>query len=657
MGTSALMSLGLRAMVANYAALQTAGHNIANANVEGYSRQQAELTTAQGQFTGAGFFGKGVDVKTVARIHDEFLTREAATSRSIAAMDDARLRSLQRLEAAFRPGEQGVGYAAGQFLNAFVDLASRPSDSAARQVALARAGDVADRFATAGAELDQVQAAVTEELKASVEKVNQLARSIAQVNDKIAQLRGLGQPANDLLDERERLLAAMSEHVQVTTIPADDGSVGVFIAGGQRIVLGNQAQALAVVPDAADPSRSALAIDDVSGWRTLDENYLGGGAITGLLQFQNGDLVRGFNDLGQMAAALAGVVNAQQAFGLDLRDPPGAGGPVFDVGTPLVRPAASNQRGAGGNFAADVGLAVVDATQLQASDYDLQAAPGGPAGSWQLTRLADGRVTTVVDGDVVDGFRLQLGAPPPAATDRFLLQPVARAAVDMRRVLHDPRGLAAAAPVTATASPANAGTGSVAALAVVSTALDPTLSAGITFTSASGDYAWELRDRTTNALVASGTGTWSAGTPIALNGFELTLAGVPAAGDGFNVVRTPFPGQNNGNALALVALRDTAFVGRAPLAAGGLGGGQTVTDAYASAMAAVGVSVQGASTAAEISAGVASQAESARSSYAGVNLDEEAAKLLQFQQSYQAAARVLQVAQSIFDSLLEAARG
>ena len=114
MGSSALMSLGMRAMNANYAALQATGNNIANANTVGYSRQTAEFETAGGQFTGAGFFGKGVNVTTITRAHDEFLTREAATSRALAAADAARSGQLQQLEKVFAMGESGLGYAAQQ---------------------------------------------------------------------------------------------------------------------------------------------------------------------------------------------------------------------------------------------------------------------------------------------------------------------------------------------------------------------------------------------------------------------------------------------------------------------------------------------------------------------------------------------------------------
>jgi flagellar hook-associated protein 1 FlgK len=172
MAVSTLMVLGSKALTANYAALQTTGHNIANANVAGYSRQQAELATARGQFSGAGYFGMGVDVTTVSRAHNVFLAREATAASSLAAMDASRLAQLQRLEGVFRTGEGGLGFAATQFLNGFAELANRPSDAAVRQVVLGRAAELGARFAEAGAQLDQLQANLRGELQAGVNEVN-----------------------------------------------------------------------------------------------------------------------------------------------------------------------------------------------------------------------------------------------------------------------------------------------------------------------------------------------------------------------------------------------------------------------------------------------------------------------------------------------------
>lgn len=655
MSTSAVMTLGVRAMAASYAALQATGNNIANANVEGYSRQQVQLETAKGQYTGAGFFGKGVNVSTVTRSYDDFLTREAAQSSSIAAMDKARSEQLAQLEKAFPMGENGVGYAAGQVLNAMVDVASNPKDEASRQVVLSRAAELAARFNSAGSQIDELQRGVNDDLKNSVKSVNEIAAGIADVNNKIAAVTGTGHTPNDLLDQRDRLVSQLSDFVQVTTVPASDGTLGVFIAGGQRLVLGNQAAQLVAKPDASDPSRTAIAINDNGQVRDLSASLLTGGGISGLLRFQNSDLVDARNSLGQLAAAFASRVNDQQALGLDLRSPPGAGAPIFSVGAPQALPANGNAKNASGQFIASVDLTTVDGSQLQASDYSLVPDTVTP-GNYTLTRLSDGTTTSIASGAVVDGMRITVNGPV-AATDQFLLQPVARAASGMARVLDDPNGIAAASPVSATLPATNTGTASIGSLTVVNSSINPNLTATFSFTSATGNYNWELRDRVTNALSSSGSGTWTPGQPIALNGFELQLNGVPANGDTVSVSKTLYPSTNNGNALAMAALRDEAMVGRSLNASGQWTGGLTMTEGYAQAMSEVGVRVQSASSAADISAGVASTAKQELTGKTGVNLDEEAARLIQYQQSYQAAAKVLQVAQQIFDTLLQTAAG
>ncbi len=189
---AALINIGARAMFANQAALQIIGNNIANANTVGYSRQSVELATARPQFSGAGYFGKGVDVQTVTRAHNQFLTREAGVSRSLASADATRSTQLKQLEKVFPLGETGVGHAANQFLNAFVDVASQPQESASRQVVLARAEEMTARFRAAGAQLDNLQGGVTMGLQAAVATVNVLAERFADLNSRIAATRGTG---------------------------------------------------------------------------------------------------------------------------------------------------------------------------------------------------------------------------------------------------------------------------------------------------------------------------------------------------------------------------------------------------------------------------------------------------------------------------------
>src|SRR5450755_644723 len=190
MSVSSLLSIGARAMTANYAALQVTGNNVANANTAGYSRQSVELATSVSQQTGSGFFGKGVDVTTVTRAHSDFLTSEAATTSSLAAADDARNKQLLQLETVFPTGESGFGYAAQQVFNAFVDVSNKPGDSSARQVALARVGDLATQFRSASDQLDSQQAGITQDLKTSVASINSLTARIADLNQRIANVKG-----------------------------------------------------------------------------------------------------------------------------------------------------------------------------------------------------------------------------------------------------------------------------------------------------------------------------------------------------------------------------------------------------------------------------------------------------------------------------------
>lgn len=650
MAASTLMSIGMRAMFANTASLNVTGHNIANANVAGYSRQTVELATSQGQFTGAGFFGKGVDVVNVTRAHDQFLTMQAAAAKSVASRDTARHQQLTQLEDIFPPGEDGLGYSMGEFFSSMVDLANAPGDTSARQAVLARASDVADRFANSAARLDILQAGVRADLQSSAKAVSALAAQVAQINAEIAASRGSNVQPNDLLDQRDRLIAQIGEYVSVTTIPASDGSVGVFLGGGQRLVLGAESATLVAQPDTQDPSRMALAVQSGSQSLALSPELLASGSMAGLLRFQNDDLVDARNRVGQMAAAFASQVNNAQALGIDLNGNPGSA--LFSIGAPQALPASTNARDAGGQLLASVSMTVTDPSLLQASDYSLRADPALP-GQYQLVRLSDGVARSVADGDEVDGFRIDIGTPAPAADDSFLLQPVGRAASGMKRALDDPNGIAAALPVQAGMGVSNTGTATVDELRMTDGSVDPELTATITFNNDTGAYTWELRDRTSGALASSGTGQWTAGQPIELNGFALALNGVPAAGDTVEVGKTLFPATNNGNALAQSRLADEAFVGRTLDASGNYLAGATVTDAYADTMADVGVRVQSARVAAGISEATATQASETLTAKTGVNLDEEAARLIQFQQGYQAAAKVLQVAQSVFDTLLQ----
>ena len=656
MSASPLMSLGIRAMTANYAALQTTGHNISNANVAGYSRQQVQLATAQGQFTGAGFFGRGVDVATVTRSHNAFLTGESLRASSLASLDGARQERLGSLESLFRTGEAGLGHAVSTFLNTMVDLANRPADPATRQVVLSRASDMAMRFSESGQALDNIQIGVSSDLRTSVTAINQLARGIAASNQQIASLQGRGQPANDLLDKRDRLIAQLSEHLQVSTISASDGTVGVFIAGGQRLVLGTEAAQMAVRADPSDGRRVAVGMVNGPQVNLIDPSSLGGGKVAGLLRFQNTDLVDGRNLIGRLAAEVALAVNQQQQRGLNLS---GVNSmlAMFSLGTPQALPNSNNARDASGVIRGNVRLSYTgEPGTLKASDYDLREDRANP-GSWVVTRMIGGQLST----DPADrqsftgtatrfqGIDIDFSVAPPQPGDRFVLQTVGRAAVDLNAVLSDPRELAAASPLVAAAPAGNAGTAKVGPLTMTTSPMPfPGGTDTLTFQRLSPPQLGPdgvLYDYNVTSSLTPGTAFWNPGQSlVGGNGYRLDISGVPADGDTLVITPTPATAvaSNNGNATALLALRDAGLVE-----------GQTIGEGYGQALAEIGALVQSGASTASISAAVADQAEKMRTSQSGVNLDEEAARLIQYQQAYQAAAKMLQVAQSLFDTLLQ----
>jgi flagellar hook-associated protein 1 FlgK len=645
---SGLLTLGTRAMFANQAKLDTIAHNISNASTEGYSRQEVQLSTESGRYTGAGFYGRGVKVDTVSRASDSLLAKEFNLNNSVASADQARLDKLTQLEKTLPTGESGVGYSAGQMLNSFVDVANQPQDLSARQVTLSRAEELASRMRTSGTQLTDLQAGTLSDMKTTVAEINSLAVRIADMNQKIAGFSGSGHEPNDLLDQRDLLIKNLSEKIQVSTVAADDGSLSVFVGGGQQLVLSNQASVMGVAQDEFDAAKGRITLGDASKQHTLDESLITGGSLAGLLKVQNEDIDSARNQLGQMATALSWRVNQQQSFGLDLSTPPTAGVPLFDVGAPQVLPSVRNTSSLS---TPPVSMTIIDGRELQASDYSLVEDTSSP-GTYTLTRLSDNQTFNVVNGDQVDGFQINIGAV--AAGDKFLLRPVGNAASNMKRVLDKPTGIAAASPVTATVDPSNKGTATVGSLKIVATPTTPYADVDIVFTNASaGGEDYELRDSGGTVI---GTGTWKPGSPIAYNGFELTLNGVPNDGDVMSVDPTQYPSGNNGNALSLLALRDEDIVGRINQGGGSTAPGATITNAYSQVIGSVGVRVQDAKTSATISSTLAANSKELLSNKTGVNLDEEAARLIQFQQGYQAAAKILQVAQTVFDTLLNISR-
>lgn len=646
MGSFSLMTLGRQAASVAYTQLQVTGNNIANANTPGYSRQSAQLATAgSSTFNGSGYLGRGVTVSTVARASNMYLSGQVVATTSAAAADGVRRDMLTQLEQVFGGGETGLGQAATQIFNAFADVAAAPTDLSARQAVLGRLEDFATLARASSQQIEALQANLKSDINGGMAEVNTLAAELAKLNLGIVAAAGGGQQPNDLLDQRDLLIQRISAQVQVQTYIGADETANVFVGSGQTLVQGSHANELAAVPDLADPNRMAVGVKTGGRVVALDNASVGDGAIGGLLRFQDHDLADARNRLDQLVIGLADALNTQQSLGRDLLN--NAGTPLFDyTGRGLAIagvPGVDNARAVGGGFISTVSVTVADASALKASEYQLQADPAN-GGQYLLTRVSDGhRFAPVSDGQTVDGFTLDIGADAPAVGDSFRFRPVQGAAANLSALVKNPRLLAAANPVTATVGAANAGTVGVAALAIEAAPAAGSYSAlSVHFTDNDGGY--EILDVDAgNAVV--GTGRYDGSQPLSHDGIVLKLAGVPRQDDTLRIAPTAYPASSNGNALRFDALASRLLVD-----------GQTVSDAYANAMSQVGVRMQGANAAADTSATVAARATAEMAGATGVNLDEEAARLIQYQQSYQAAAKVMQTAQLLLDTIINLAR-
>ena len=646
-----ILNIGTQALQANQVALQTAGNNIANANTVGYSRQRVVLQTVPGQFTGGGYIGKGVTIQTIQRNFSEFLTRQSTLAAATQTADVARADKLKQLQGIFSGGTSGLGASISEMLNAFADVASSPTDLTARTVVLTRVDETAARMRAASQSLDDLQIGVRQELTQKVDAINSLALGIAEVNEKISRTTGSGQPPNDLLDRRDQLVRELNTYIQTTSIPADDGTVGIFIGASQALVLGVDVSKLSISnDDFGDTLKSKLMITRTGVSIQMDENTLGGGEVAGLLRFQNTDLNEGRNLLGRLTMGVTTAMNDQHKLGLDLDG--NVGGNIFSPTTfgpqNVLQPVAPATLNTGTSA---LTLTINDTTKFVASDYEVNFTSGS-AGN--IIRRSDGVITAFdfatgipapvpTAGSVtIDGITITETAGPASAGDRFLLKPFSTSASNISNVFATPKALAVASPVAGTMGTNN--TGSLQQVSVVARSNPPTaVPVTLTFTGANTyTRSDEIPANATTFNYIPGQpieGTIPATTP--LTQWSITLQGSPKAGDTFTVVANPYPKLSAGNATAMINLRDVAMFD-----------GAALTDGYAGLISQIGIRSQSANYAAEVSSSIATNLERDRAGVSGVNLDEEAASLLQYQQAYQASAKMIQVAQTIFDTLI-----
>lgn len=640
-----IFGIGLSGLAAAQAGILTAGHNIANVNTPGFSRQSIILGTRAPTFTGAGFVGNGVDVDSVRRVYNDFLGAQTVRATAGASHLDTYSTELSKLDNLFGDATTGLGPALSDFFGAVNTVAQRPADVAGRQTLLSNAQALVSRLGQQQGQLDGLRQANNAQLKSAVDTINGYAAQIAALNHKISiATAASSDPPNDLLDQRDQLVTELNQQIGATAVAQSDGSYNVFLSNGQGLVIGETAQKLVAQPDPDDPQNLEVGLQTGSSVLRFTAATLSGGALGGLLQYRDGPLTDAQNALGRIAVTLASAFNDQHKLGLDLKG--NFGKDFFTVPAPVV----TNSLGNTGSGV--VTAQITAAGALQASDYQL-AYDGS---NYTLTRLSDGTVQTFGSlPQTVDGVTIAVSGSP-AAGDRFLIQPVHYAAANLKVAISDPALVAAAGPVVTGATVGNVGTGSIGPASVDSTYPGAPLGAPLTLTYSAGTATLSGFPPTVPVTVTVGTTSttyapglpvpYTSGATISFGGVSFAVSGAPANGDTFTVGPNVTGTGDNRNAQLLAQIATQKVVGN---------GSSTVADAYGQLVADVGNRASEAQVEQSAQAALLTQTQEAQQQVSGVNLDEEAANLQKYQQAYQAAAKVIAVAGTLFDSILNIA--
>jgi flagellar hook-associated protein 1 FlgK len=551
-----LLNVGLSGLNASQRGLDTTGHNIANVNTEGYSRQTVQFVARPADPIGVGYLGSGTELSAIERQYDDFLAtqyRQYSASGNGYAVYNERASMIDNLLA---DPDSGLSTAYQDYFNAMQDVAADPTSVPARQVLLNESEQLAARFRSLGAWMVDMNRQVNSDLQGYTSQVTQLAAEIADLNNGIAAALGGGRPPNDLLDRRDQALDELSGMIAVSTVKQDNGAVNVFVGSGQPLVVDGRAGRLATLIDPNNAENRLVTLVAPGGGSPGNvTEQISGGKIGGLLAFRDEVLEPTRDQLGMLAVGFALESNRIHGGGYDLDGV--AGGTLFSDYAAGLEATAEN----GGALSIEVAFADPPRpTDLRPTDYRLSFTSSG---GWRITDLTTGQTEPLLDASndsigsgggvaLYDGLRFTIPNGSPAEGERYLVQPYRSAASAFEVAIADPRKLAASAD------------GAVG---------------------------------------------------------------------------------NNENARALADLQSEEIL---------YGNTASFSDGYNSLVADVGTKTRESADGAAVQGNLANQTNDARQSVSGVNLDEEAANLVKFQQAYQASAQVIAVANSLFDTLLAA---
>lgn len=470
-----LINIGVSSLVANKTNLSTTGHNISNANTEGYSRQRALTVTTPAQETSAGYMGTGVTVEGISRMVDLFATNEMRITGDNFNRLDRVLVNSQQLDNMLGEDSTGLAPVMQQFFSALQSAGEDPASVATRQVVLSSSGVLTNRMNELSARFDGQNAAINTQFDTMTAEATVLARNIARINEQLAVNAGspVTQLPNDLLDERDRVVQELAEIINIQVVEDNKRAMNIYVGQGQPLVVGNRSFTLESQPGKDDASRHDIVYTNGRVQQIMTDQVTGG-KLGGLVEFRTEILDESYGQLGIVALSLTEAMNEQHRLGMDLDGQ--LGGDIFrdinDARWSGTRVQAQDSNYRPGTERIDV--TIEDASALTTSDYRLRFSPES-VNSYSVVRLSDGETvaTKAFSGtfpsDVAfDGVEVTINAGEFAAGDSFLISPSRFAAREIAVGVENVRDLAFAQPLRIEGNEANRGTGVVVDQGIVS---------------------------------------------------------------------------------------------------------------------------------------------------------------------------------------------
>ncbi|MGJ8484006.1 flagellar hook-associated protein FlgK [Pseudoalteromonas sp. SYSU M81236] len=655
---------------ANSELLQTTSKNIANVNTEGYVRERTEFTTMIDNQVGRG---------ETYRLLNEFAQKQLNRDTSNKAFFDQFVTEASRVDSLFSEESNSLSTSINSFFNNVQESLNQPSSRVARSLVMTDAQNLIDQMDRLSSIVVDQKAVVNEQLEIFSDEANNLIQNISDLNTKIAAVHGTDRESvsSGLYNERDKAIRDLSELIYIETLDGNNGEKQVYLGSGQALVMQSGTFNLFSFSGDPDPNFKELKLD-VNGGKAVplevDVSKLKG-KIGGLLAFRDDILVPAQNQLGQMGLALADAFNQQNRLGMDANGE--IGGDIFAIptvdafsyqaNTGSSTMTATVEPGKGSELpASDFIITYTSATTVEIQAIDNKGEPIGTASTANVT-------AGVIDSSTITGgeaFGLQLNVSSTAnAGDQFMVKLNSQAATTLELATERPEDLALASPIRTQNDINNTGDANISPGTVTDIANSTGITVGPPPSLANSDITLVKTANANEYQITDGNGTSTftitppaenilaqAGAPYDSYGFDFNIEGTPATGDTFTLEFNTGGFDDNRNGLLLAGLQTGDLVRQNVEASSTADNHKTFNQAYSGIVTDIGVVTSQAQTNGAAFTALADQSEAWYESLSGVNLDEEAANLLRFQQSYAASAQVLATARTIFDTLLSAAR-